>query len=93
MPEKIGTVLQRLLERYDILREIEKERLISEWYKLSSNKILTFCSPAYIDRDILYLKAKNEHWFQALKGKEKEISQIIKRTISLKYVERIIFIS
>ena len=57
MPEKIGTILQRLLMRYDIFEEIEKGRLISEWYKLSDLKISAFCHPDHVEGAVLFLKA------------------------------------
>jgi len=93
MPEKIGSVLTRLLERYDMLGEIEKERIIAEWHTLSKNKIFTFCYPAYVEGTILYLKTKDSSWYQGLKGKEKELYKIIARTLSLTKIKKVVFIS
>jgi hypothetical protein len=93
MPERIGTVLMRLLKRYDMLGEVEKERIVAEWKTLSKNQIFTFCYPAFVKGSILYLKTKDACWYHALTGKEKEMYQIITRAISLKHITKIVFIS
>jgi predicted nucleic acid-binding Zn ribbon protein len=92
MPEKIGTVLNSVLQRYGISARIEQERLFNEWHTLSQNDIFNFCYPQYIEDKCLYLKAKDDYWRAALKGREKELYKLIDTRFALKQIKYITII-
>jgi predicted nucleic acid-binding Zn ribbon protein len=92
MPEKIGTVLNSALRRYGISNRIEQERLFNDWHALSKNDIFNFCYPKYIEGKILYLEAKDDHWRQSFKGRERALYKIINERFMLKHIKYITII-
>ena len=90
MPEKIGTVINRVLLQYGISKRIEVERLFIEWRSDSQNTIINFCTPEFIKENILHVKAKDEQWRQALKGREPELFDILNKQFHFKHIKGVI---
>lgn len=90
--KNIHSILDSLLDKQEITKQINNERLINEWKNIIGTELSRQCYPIKSEKNILFLKTKNSIWRNELNLKQLEIIDLITNYFGKKIITKIQFL-
>ena len=89
--QKLGTILQGILKKHNILFDSEEQRLLEVWRKAVGPQISAQTRPEKFKRNILFVKVSSSVWMQQLHILKSEIIEKINQHVGNELVTNILF--
>lgn len=87
--KELPSVLQDLLQKYQLDEQIRKEQILNNWEKIVGKKIARQCTPVRIEEKTLILQVKTETWKQELALRQGDLLNLVNVQNKYSFVKKI----
>ncbi len=90
-PQKVGPVLDEVLDRLGLKAELEDQRVLEEWEASVGEKIAGVARPRALHRGVLFVEVRSSAWLNELNLMKSELLDRLNRGGENQRVKKLVF--